>query len=174
MKKYRLIFLLALIFSLTVSSTAFANSSTSEVTGTENTIQSSTGNNADQKTIDDKSVKPQNVGGTYAGAYISLNSTGTALWYSGNLSSANAWISASCKVSLQWMSPLGGSWQTEINNDAVENENATKLSTPTYTLPSVTWGYWRSTNYYVAYWPSNIVPSYLSNTVYSNQLYYEQ
>jgi hypothetical protein len=160
MKRRRYIVLFVLVFCLCLCSTVygFAETPVTEI----NNDSSLSG-----------SVTPQDAGGNYGGSYISFNSNRTALWYSGNFSSANTWISASCKERLQWKSPLGGSWITEVTNPTVYSENVKYMATPTYVFPNMTWGYWRSTNYIVAYWPSNIIPSYLSGTVYSSQLYYE-
>jgi hypothetical protein len=160
MKKSRYIMLFVLAICLCLSSTVYAVTET-PIVGAEN--QSSLNG----------SITPQHVGGNYAGSYISFNSNRTALWYSGNLTSAHTWISASCQEKLQWQSPLGGSWQTEVTNPTVYSENTTTMSTPTYTFPNMDWGYWRSSNSIVAYWPSNVIPSYWSGTAYSSSLYFE-
>lgn len=153
--------LVVIIFCLSLTSAAYASSS----------VQA---NNIPKNENTDQSVNPNNTGLNINGAFISLNSTGTALWYSGKLTSANTWISASCQTSLEWQSPLGGSFQTEATNNPVYSENTNTMNTPTYIFTYPTWGYWRSTNTVVAYWPGNIIPSYWNNTFSCPPLYYEQ
>lgn len=157
MRKTRvLVFMFVLVLYLTLSSAVYASPKDS----------------GDKLPIG--TVEPNDIGANIGGAYIDINSSRTTLFYSGNFSSANTWISASNQISLQWLSPLGGSWQTELTNPAVYSEYTKTMSTPTYFFNNVTWGYWRSANKVVAYWPSNILPSYLSKTYYSSQLYQEQ
>ena len=150
--KKSLIGILVIVFSLMIASTAIAGPTKTEGTMTQ--------------------VQPNAVGGNWVGAYI--DHSGPTIWYSGNMSSANAWISASNQVSLQWQSPLGGSWLTEETQSAVYSSNTTQMSTPTYLFYNATWGYWRAKNYFVAYWPSNIIPSYLNGNAYSSKFYLEE
>lgn len=118
-------------------------------------------------------VEPDGITLSWVGAYITKSSSGTALWYSGNLSSNYPWVSASIQVSLQWQSPLGGSWQTEFTQQKLYSEDTAYMETPTYLMSNATWGYWRSYSSAVIYWPVGQIPNYSTGSDISSTIYIE-
>ncbi|WP_139257317.1 hypothetical protein [Desulforamulus aeronauticus] len=71
---------------------------------------------------------------------------------------------------LQYGSPTGGSWITEVRNETVRGSGYQR-STPSY-IKAASWGYWRckATG---SYYSPNVTPSANSTTDYSNSTYFE-
>lgn len=105
------------------------------------------------------------IGANRGGALISFY--GNSVIYSGWFSSDNVWLSASNKVSLQYMAWVGAGFSTIQTNNPYYSSNDYSMVTPAYSLNNAGSGYYRAVNDVEAYWPSNIMPSHLTGTQYS-------
>ncbi|TGE37265.1 hypothetical protein E4K67_15530 [Desulfosporosinus fructosivorans] len=169
MKKTRLIIIL-MTFTLLVSNVIIVSAS-EKMPIQEDSVTSEKTPTLNNTNPGKEEISPNAVGANIAGSFIAINSSNDAIYYSGKITSANTWISASIQETEQYMSAVGSSWSNEKVQTTVYSDNSKTLVTPTYFDRELSWGYYRSKNYFKAYFPSNIIPSYWSNTCYSAKQY---